>query len=89
MDDIHEDALDDATQKVYETPRTRLNMSLETVDVSPVNLHGVPQHSRATSTNQKLDKAVDMYKSTIAEAYNVIKDVYSFKQLFFPDILHH
>ena len=47
----------------------------ETVGVSPVNLHGVPQHSRATSTKQKLDKVVDMYKSTIAEAYNVIKDV--------------
>ena len=75
MDDIDEDALDDATYKVYETPRKRLNMSLETVGVSPVNLHGVPQHSRATSAKQKLDKVVDKYTSTIAEAYNVSKDV--------------
>ena len=53
MDDIDADALDDAAYKMYETPRKRLNTSLETVDVSPVNLHGVPQHSRATSAKQK------------------------------------
>ena len=43
--------------------------------MSPVNLHGVPQHSRATSAKQKLTKVVDTYKSTIAEVYNVSKDV--------------
>ena len=75
MDDIDADALDDAAYKMYETPRKRLNTSLETVGVSPVNLHGVPQHSRATSAKQKLDKVVDKYTSTIAEAYNVSKDV--------------
>ena len=53
MNDIDEDALDDATYKEYETPRKRLNTSLETVGVSPVNLHGVPQHSRATSAKRK------------------------------------
>ena len=45
------------------------------VDVSPLNLHGVPQHSRTTSAKQKLDKVVDTYKSTIAKAYDVSKDV--------------
>ena len=75
MDDIDEDALDDATYKVYETPRKRLNTSLETVGVSPVNLHGVPQHSRATSAKRKQDKVVENYKTTIAEAYNMNKDV--------------
>ena len=73
--DIDEDALDDATYKVYETARKRLNTSLETVGVSLVNLHGAPQHSRATSTKQKLDKVVDTFKSAIAEAYDVSKDV--------------
>ena len=67
VDDIDEDALDDATYQVYETPRKCLNMSLEMVSV--------PQHSHATSTKQKLDKVVDIYKSTIAEAYYVSKDV--------------
>ena len=70
-----DDAVDDATYEVYETPRKRFNTSLETVGVSPpVNLYGVPQHSRATSAKQKLDKVVDTYKSTIAEAYDVNKD---------------
>ena len=45
MDEIDEDALDDATYKVYETRRKCLNTSLKTVGVSPVNLHGVPQQS--------------------------------------------
>ena len=46
MGDIDEDALDHATCEVYQTPRKSLNTSLETVDVFPVNLHGVPQYSR-------------------------------------------
>ena len=41
MDDIDENALDDATHEVYETPRKCLNPSLETVGMSPVNLYGV------------------------------------------------
>ena len=75
MDDTDVDALDGAAYKMYETPRKRLNKSLETVGVSPVNLHGALQHSRATSAKQILDKVVDKYTSTIAEAYNVSKDV--------------
>ena len=87
MDDTDEDALDDATNEMtYEvdgrcnvwnliTTRKRPNTSLETVSGSPVKLHGAWQHSRATSAKQKLDKVVDTYKSTIAEAYNVSKDV--------------
>ena len=75
IDDIYEDALDDATYEVYETPRKRLNTSLEMVGVSPISLHGVPQHSCTTSAKKRLDKFVDMYKSTITEAYDVSKDV--------------
>ena len=72
---LMKDALYDATYKVYETPIKRLNTSLKMVRVSPVNLHGVTQQSRATSAKQKLDKVVDTYKSTIAEACHVSKDV--------------
>ena len=43
--------------------------------MSPVHLHGAPQHSRATSAKHKLDKVVDTYKSTISEAHEVSKDV--------------
>ena len=42
IDDIDEDALDDAAYKVYETSRKLLITRLEMVGVSPVNLHGVP-----------------------------------------------
>ena len=65
MDDFDEDALDDATYKVYETPRKRLNTSLETIGVCPVDVHGVLQHSHATSTEQKLDKVVEQIKATL------------------------
>ena len=75
MDLTDEDALDDATYEVYKTPRKCLNTSVEMVGMSTVNLHGVLLNSRATSAKQKLDKVVDTYKSTIAEAYNVTKDV--------------
>ena len=74
MDDIDEDALD-AMYKVYGTLRKCLNTSLETVGMSPVNLHDVLQHSPATSAKEKLDKVIDMYKSTTAEAYDVSRDV--------------
>ena len=75
MDDIDENALDDATYEVYETTRKRLNTSLETVGMSPVNLYGVLQHYHATSDKQKFYKVVDTYKSTIAETYDVSRDV--------------
>ena len=42
MDDTDEDALDDSIYEVFETPKKRLNTSLEMVGVSPVNLHGAP-----------------------------------------------
>ena len=88
MDDTDEDALNDATYEVYETPRKRLNTSLETVGVSPVNLHGVPQHSRATSAKRKQDKVVENYKTTIAEAYNMNKDVLYTSDCVFEESEH-
>ena len=72
-DDIDEDA-DDATYEEFETPRKRLNTNLEMVGISPVNLHSVPQHSRSASAKQKLEKVMDVYKSSLAEAYNVDED---------------
>ena len=68
-------ALDDTTYNVHSTPKKRLNISLETIDVSPVKLHSVAQHSRSTSAQKKFDQVIDSYKSTIAEAYNVSKNV--------------
>ena len=52
VDNIDEDTLDDITYKVYETPWKHLNTSLERVDMSLINLHGVPQNCRATYKHQ-------------------------------------
>ena len=59
--------------------------SLEVVDMSSVNLHGVLQQSRATSTKQKLGKVVDTYKSIIAEAYNMSKEVLNTSDAVFEE----
>ena len=83
MDDIDEVALDDTTYKVHSTPKKRLNISLETIDVSPVKLHSVAQHSRSTKAKKKLDKVIDSYKNTIAEAYNVSMNVLDTSDSFF------
>ena len=56
-DDMDEAA--DVDYEVLETPRKKLNSSLKMVGVSPVNLHGIPQHSRAKSARQKLEKVMD------------------------------
>ena len=32
-----------------ETPRKKVNTSLDTMGISPVHLHGVDQHSRAST----------------------------------------
>ena len=85
MDDIDEVPLDDTTYKVHSTPKKRLNISLETIDVSPVKLHSVAQHSRSTKAKKKLDKVIDSYKNTIAEAYNVSMNVLDTSDSFFED----
>ena len=85
MDDTDEDALDDSIYEVFETRRKRLNTSLEMVGMSPVNLHGAPQHIHATSTKQKLGKVLDKYKSTIAEAYDVSKDILDISDSVFEE----
>ena len=39
--------------------------------ISPVSLHAVPQHSRITNAQMKLDKVMNAVKSNISEAYKV------------------
>ena len=54
------------------SPRKRqLNSSLESIGVSPVNVHGVAQRSRALNAKSKLRKVMDAYKEDIASAYNI------------------
>ena len=44
----------------YESPKTKLNSSLETIGVSSVNIHGVAQHSHASNTKGKLKKILNV-----------------------------
>ena len=54
-----------------ESPRKKLNSSLKSVGISPVNVHSVAKHSRQTNATAKLRKVFDKYKDSIETAYNV------------------
>ena len=57
-----------------ETPRKKLNTSLDTTGISPVHLHGVAQHSRASTAKNILDRAVEVLKPSLSDAYVVSTD---------------
>ena len=57
-----------------ETPRKKLNIRLDTMGISPVHLHGVAQHSWASTAKNKLDRAVEVLKTSMSDAYVVSTD---------------
>lgn len=67
---VNVDATDDDFQQCV-TPKRKANISLDTMDISPIVLHGVAQHSRVVCAKRKLDKAVDHLRSNLSGAYNV------------------
>ena len=54
--------------------RKKLNTSLDTTGISPVHLHGVAQNSRASTAKNKLDRAVEVLKPSLSDAYVVSTD---------------
>ena len=56
---------------LYESPKNKLKSPLESIEVSPVNFHGVAQQSCASNAKGKLKIVLDMYKENIYAAYNV------------------
>ena len=42
--------------------------------ISPVHLHGVAQHSWASTAKNKLDRAVEVLKTSMSDAYVVSTD---------------
>ena len=52
-----------------EMPRKKLNTSFDTMSISPVHLHGVAQHSRASTAKNKLDSTVEVLKTSLSDAY--------------------
>ena len=56
---------------LYESPKKKLNSTLKSIGISPVNIHGVTQHSRASNAKGKLKKVLNVYKENISAVYNV------------------
>ena len=54
---------------MYESPKKKLNSTLKSIGVSPVNIHGVVQHSCASNVKDKFKKVLNMYKENISAAY--------------------
>ena len=54
---------------LYESPKMKLNSTLKSTGVSPVNNHGVAQHSRASNAKGKLKKILNVHKQNISAAY--------------------
>ena len=56
---------------LFESPKRKLNSTLESIGVSPVNIDGVAQHSHASNAKGKLRKVLYVYKENISAAYTV------------------
>ena len=56
-----------------ESPKKKLNTSLESVGVSPINFHAVPQHSQVTRAKYKLNSD-GKYQKSISDVYNFRAD---------------
>ena len=57
-----------------EMSRKKLNTSLDTMGIFPVHLHGVGQHSWASTAKNKFDRAVEVLKASLSDAYVVSTD---------------
>ena len=55
----------------FESPKRKLNSTLESIGVSPVNIDGVAQHSHTSNAKGKLKKVLYVYKENISAAYTV------------------
>ena len=60
--------------RMKEAPRKKLNNCFDTMGISPVHLHGVAQHSQASTAKNKLDGAVEVLKTSLSGAYIVSTD---------------
>ena len=54
-----------------EMPRKKLNNSLGIMGISPVHLHGVAQHSQASTAKNKMGRAVEVLKTSLSDAFVV------------------
>ena len=54
---------------LHESPKKKLNSTLKSIGVSPVNIHRVAQHSRTLNAKGKLKKVLNVYREKVSAAY--------------------
>ena len=54
---------------LYESPEKKLNLTVESIGVCPVNIQGAAQHSHSSNAKGKLKKVLNAYKENISAAY--------------------
>ena len=47
------------------------NLTLESIGVSPVNIHGLAQHRHSSNAEDELKNVSNVYRENISSAYNV------------------
>ena len=65
------DSPDDTDFAIYETPRKKVNLSLEAAGISPINLHSLPQHARTSAAKTKFTKVMDKFKTDLSQVYHI------------------
>ena len=55
----------------YESPKKKVDLTLASIGVSPVNIHGAAQHSCASNAKGKLKNVLNVYKEDISTAFNI------------------
>ena len=79
IDVTQETILSESTEKSSEveylaSPAARVNTSLTSLSVSPINLHSVPSTSRASTAKRKYDDFVGKFTSEFSQAYGIEED---------------
>ena len=65
----HNKLVSDDDFLLYESPKKKLNSTLKSIGVSPVNIHRVAQHSRTLNAKGKLKKVLNVYREKVSAAY--------------------
>ena len=62
------------SSRMNQINQKKLNTSLDTLGISLVHLHGVAQHSLASTAKNKLNRAAEVLKTSLSDAYVVLTD---------------
>ena len=55
----------------HESPKKKVDLTLASIGVSPVNIHGAAQHSCASNAKGKFKNVLNVYKKDISTAFNI------------------